>query len=151
MVVELKTSWFWINEPGHLRFRIHSVRSIRATLVGGPFPCRWCSNPTWEQFDYADLRPLSGIDDTSQFWPSANTGSKAERFGSQTLGSTDRPAGSEPSATGVNRLDASSPIAGGGEIRIDRVAELRRQIADGSYETPEKLNAALDRLLDHIA
>lgn len=48
----------------------------------------------------------------------------------------------------LNRLDLSSQIAGGGEIRIDRVAEIRRQIADGSYETPEKLNAALDRLLD---
>lgn len=52
---------------------------------------------------------------------------------------------------GVNRLDASSQIAGGGEIRIDRVAELRRQIADGSYETPEKMDAALDRLLDQFA
>lgn len=52
---------------------------------------------------------------------------------------------------GINRLDASSAIAGGGEIRIDRVAELRRQIADGSYETPEKLDAALDRMLDQLA
>ncbi|MCG8650766.1 MAG: flagellar biosynthesis anti-sigma factor FlgM [Pirellulales bacterium] len=50
----------------------------------------------------------------------------------------------------VNRLDTTSPVAGGGEIRIDRVAEIRRQIADGSYETPEKLDAALDRLLDQI-
>ena len=45
----------------------------------------------------------------------------------------------------------SSAVAGGGEIRIDRVAELRRQISDGSYETPEKLDAALDRLLDQFA
>jgi negative regulator of flagellin synthesis FlgM len=54
-------------------------------------------------------------------------------------------------AGGVNRMAPSSAIAGGGEIRIDRVAEIRRQIADGSYETPEKLDAALDRLLDHYA
>lgn len=54
-------------------------------------------------------------------------------------------------AGSVNRLDSSSQIAGGGQIRIDRVAELRRQIADGSYETPEKLDAALDRLLDQLA
>lgn len=54
-------------------------------------------------------------------------------------------------ASSVNRLDASSQVAGGGEIRIDRVAEIRRQIADGSYETPEKLDAALDRLLDQFA
>lgn len=53
-------------------------------------------------------------------------------------------------ASDVNRV-ASTQIAGGGEIRIDRVAEIRRQIADGSYETPEKLDAALDRLLDQLA
>jgi negative regulator of flagellin synthesis FlgM len=55
------------------------------------------------------------------------------------------------SISNVNRLQASNEIAGGGEIRIERVAELRRQIADGSYETAEKLDAALDRLLDQFA
>ena len=54
-------------------------------------------------------------------------------------------------ATPANRLDTTSPIAGSGEIRIDRVAEIRRQIADGQYETPEKLDAALDRFLDQLA
>jgi len=53
--------------------------------------------------------------------------------------------------TGANRLESASPVAGGGEIRIDRVAELRRQIASGNYETPEKLDAALDRFLDDFA
>lgn len=53
-------------------------------------------------------------------------------------------------ASGASRIDMSSQVAGGGEIRIDRVAQLRREIADGSYETPEKLDAALDRLLDEI-
>lgn len=54
-------------------------------------------------------------------------------------------------ATSANRLGSSSPIAGGGEIRIDRVADIRRQIADGSYDTPEKMDAALDRFLDELA
>ncbi len=53
-------------------------------------------------------------------------------------------------SSGVNRLD-SAQIAGSGEIRTDRVADIRRQIADGNYETPEKLDAALDRLLDQFA
>lgn len=53
--------------------------------------------------------------------------------------------------SGVNRLDSTTQVAGGGEIRINRVAEIRRQLADGSYETPEKLDAALDRLLDQLA
>ncbi|QDT08975.1 flagellar biosynthesis anti-sigma factor FlgM [Planctomycetes bacterium K23_9] len=54
-------------------------------------------------------------------------------------------------AVGVNRLQDSGAIAGGGEIRIDRVADIRRQIADGVYETPEKLDAALERMLDQYA
>ena len=51
----------------------------------------------------------------------------------------------------TSQVDGTSQVAGSGEIRIDRVAEIRRQIADGSYETPEKLDAALDRLLDQFA
>jgi negative regulator of flagellin synthesis FlgM len=37
------------------------------------------------------------------------------------------------------------------EIRQDRVAALRAQIASGTYETPDKMDAALSRLLDEIA
>jgi anti-sigma28 factor (negative regulator of flagellin synthesis) len=55
------------------------------------------------------------------------------------------------SASSINRLQGTAEIAGNGEIRIDRVAEIRRQIANGSYETAEKLDAALDRLLDQFA
>jgi len=36
------------------------------------------------------------------------------------------------------------------EIRADRVAALRAAIADGAYETDDKLNLALDRLLEEI-
>lgn len=35
-------------------------------------------------------------------------------------------------------------------IRSDRVADIKAQIADGTYETDAKLDAALDRLLDEI-
>jgi len=37
------------------------------------------------------------------------------------------------------------------EIRSDRVAELRAQIAAGTYETSEKLEIAVGRLLDEIS
>ena len=37
------------------------------------------------------------------------------------------------------------------EIREERVAAIRAQIASGTYETPEKLDIALSRLLDEIA
>lgn len=37
------------------------------------------------------------------------------------------------------------------EVRLDRVQALRAEIAAGTYETDEKLNAALDNLLDELA
>jgi negative regulator of flagellin synthesis FlgM len=36
------------------------------------------------------------------------------------------------------------------EIRHEKVEEIRRQIASGVYETPEKLELALDRLFDEL-
>ena len=36
------------------------------------------------------------------------------------------------------------------EIRTDRVAQIREAIEAGTYETQEKLDIAIDRLLDEI-
>ena len=37
-----------------------------------------------------------------------------------------------------------------GEVRADLVARLRSEIADGSYDTTEKLTQAVDQLFDSI-
>jgi len=37
------------------------------------------------------------------------------------------------------------------EIRADRVAAIKAQIASGTYETDAKLDAALENLLDEFA
>ena len=37
------------------------------------------------------------------------------------------------------------------DVRMDRVAEIREQIAQGVYETSEKLDVAVGRLLNEIA
>ena len=37
------------------------------------------------------------------------------------------------------------------EIRHEKVEEIRQQIASGTYETPEKIQVALDRLLDELS
>jgi negative regulator of flagellin synthesis FlgM len=37
------------------------------------------------------------------------------------------------------------------EIRHEKVEEIRSQIASGVYETPEKLELALDRLMDELS
>lgn len=36
------------------------------------------------------------------------------------------------------------------EIRHEKVAALRKAIASGTYDTPDRMNLALDRLLDEI-
>ena len=46
--------------------------------------------------------------------------------------------------------DLASRSAEIGAIRHERVAELRAAIEAGSYESDEKINVALDRLLDQI-
>ena len=67
------------------------------------------------------------------------------------------PQGAAPrSARGADQLDISpeanyvSRTRDIPEIRADRVAEIRAQIASGAYETPEKIDIALERLLDEI-
>lgn len=46
-------------------------------------------------------------------------------------------------------LGQTEQVVGG--IRTEKVAALREAIANGSYETPENLSAALDKLLDTFA
>ena len=47
-------------------------------------------------------------------------------------------------------VDAVRAAESTGDIRFDRVNAIRAAIADGSYETPEKIDLALDRLLDRL-
>ncbi len=60
-------------------------------------------------------------------------------------------------ATGVDQLDISreadmvSRARDLPDIRADRVAEIRAEIASGTYETADKLDVALGRLLDEIS
>ena len=49
-----------------------------------------------------------------------------------------------------NRLRGLFNTTPDGEIRHDLVARVRRQIAAGTYETPEKWQEALDRLADDL-
>ena len=57
----------------------------------------------------------------------------------------------------VDQLDISpqaqmmGTTATGGEVRTDRVAELRAQIANGNYDTAEKLDTAVGSMLNIFA
>ncbi len=47
-------------------------------------------------------------------------------------------------------VDAVRSADATADIRLDRVNAIRAAIADGSYETADKLDIALDRLLDRL-
>lgn len=60
------------------------------------------------------------------------------------------------SAQQVDQVDispaamAASESAGSQDVRQDVVSRVRAEIANGTYETPEKLDVAVDRLFDAI-
>jgi hypothetical protein len=43
-----------------------------------------------------------------------------------------------------------NPEAPADDVRTDLVERVRREIADGTYDTPEKWDAALERLWDRL-
>ena len=63
---------------------------------------------------------------------------------------------STPSSYGVDQLDISqeadlvAQVHNLPDIREDRVAQIKAQIAAGTYETEAKLDMALSNLLDEI-
>jgi negative regulator of flagellin synthesis FlgM len=67
------------------------------------------------------------------------------------------PTSSPPASSVGDRLDISEAgqiadrLADVPDIRAERVQELRSAILNGTYETEDKLNTAIDRLLDEIA
>ncbi len=71
----------------------------------------------------------NGLVQRSQVWESKD-GSRSARS-REAIGGTD-----------------SAALDGG--IRVGLVARVRKEIADGTYDTPEKLEAALDRLIGRL-
>jgi negative regulator of flagellin synthesis FlgM len=82
--------------------------------------------------------------------------------GAQSINAPHAPRAAEATAPAQSsaisdRLDISeagqiaSRMAEIPEIRADRVSQLRSAIQSGSYETQDKLDTALERLLDEIA
>jgi negative regulator of flagellin synthesis FlgM len=62
---------------------------------------------------------------------------------------------SSPQATDSVEFSAAAEEAmnaiDGGDFRADLVARVRAQIADGSYDTPDKMAMAFDAMLDELA
>jgi len=63
------------------------------------------------------------------------------------------PPSSVPRATDRLELSGHSHLLAAlrsNEVRVDKVAVIKSQIEAGTYETDEKLNVAVDRLLDEM-
>jgi negative regulator of flagellin synthesis FlgM len=52
--------------------------------------------------------------------------------------------------TAVMSADDPEPTPPDPDVRADLVERVRREIAEGTYDTPKKWDAALDRLLDRL-
>lgn len=50
----------------------------------------------------------------------------------------------------LSAADSTRQIAEGGEIRYDLVNQIREQIAAGTYDTPERFDVAMERLLSRL-
>lgn len=72
----------------------------------------------------------------------------SSRLTNQQAGGDARPIQDELQLSDAGRL--ADKVHDLPEIRQDRVNEIKAQIADGTYETEEKLDIALGRLLDEI-
>jgi negative regulator of flagellin synthesis FlgM len=61
---------------------------------------------------------------------------------------------SKPSATDKLELSGASHLLAAlktNDVRTDKVAAIRAQIANGTYETDDKIDGATDKLLDEIS
>jgi flagellar biosynthesis anti-sigma factor FlgM len=66
---------------------------------------------------------------------------------------TDATSGPSRGSDKLELSGASSMLAtlkAGGDVRAEKVADIRAQIDSGTYETDDKINGALDGLLDDM-
>jgi len=89
-----------------------------------------------------------------QIWGINNTqaasGVRSVESTESTKASMQQPVGEVHDAVALSVDGVTAAEATAGDIRMDRVQAIRAAIADGSYETAEKLDIALDRLLESI-
>ncbi len=67
------------------------------------------------------------------------------------------PAGSSEPARGGDKVELTGvsqlldTLKAGGDVRVDKVADIKAQIAADTYEDDKKLDIAADRLLDDLS
>lgn len=59
-------------------------------------------------------------------------------------------AGESLAATSARRLKSIAQRETESPMRLDLITRVRQEIADGAYDTPDRWEAALDRLLERL-
>jgi negative regulator of flagellin synthesis FlgM len=78
-------------------------------------------------------------------------GINAPHFGTKTSGTQSTGAAGKADRVEISpAANAAIEATEGGAVRTDLVNQIRSQIAAGTYDTPEKMNAAVERLLDQM-
>jgi negative regulator of flagellin synthesis FlgM len=78
-------------------------------------------------------------------------GINAPHFSTKTAGKQSTGAAGKADRVEISpAANAALQAAEGGRVRTDLVKLIRGQIAAGTYDTPEKMNAAMERLLDQM-
>lgn len=78
-------------------------------------------------------------------------GVKGPHSSNRASGTKSSPSTSSPAdSLDISPAGEAAAQAAEGGIRADLVARVRGEIANGTYETPEKLDAALDGLLNEL-
>ena len=112
------------------------------------------------------MRPTTAFERFAQFISAAQSGlpcsgdvvyNHLQNLPVSTRLEAGRPSGQSPKAAMEpihtkrdelkTRAADQAPVPPGGETRAQRLARIRREIQDGVYETPEKLEAAIERML----
>ena len=78
-------------------------------------------------------------------------GINAPHFSTKTAGTQSTGAAGKADRVEISpAANAAIAASEGGQVRTDLVNHIRGQIAAGTYDTPEKMNAAMERLLDQM-
>ena len=78
-------------------------------------------------------------------------GINAPHFSTKTAGTQSTGAAGKADRVEISpAANAAIEAAEGGRVRTDLVNLIRNQIAAGTYDTPEKMNIAMERLLDQM-
>jgi hypothetical protein len=101
-------------------------------------------HPGLDSTTWADLPPAAGKRDRTMNRPHPR----------RRRGATGRTGRARPCLAGLARLTEGFPVTApihDVDVRQDLVARVRREIQAGTYDTPEKMDAALDRLVTRLA